>query len=109
MYKRVLLKLSGEALSGENGNILNYAFIRKVGEAEAEAIRQKGLAEAEAMEKKAEAYQKYNSAAMGEMLIRVLPEIAGRIAEPLSAIDKVRNAMVVPSGLVVISQTPASI
>ena len=33
MYKRVLLKLSGEALSGENGNILNYAFIRKVGEA----------------------------------------------------------------------------
>ena len=26
---------------------------------------------------------------MGEMLIRVLPEIAGRIAEPLSAIDKV--------------------
>ncbi len=63
--------------------------IRKVGEAEAEAIRQKGLAEAEAMEKKAEAYQKYNSAAMGEMLIRVLPEIAGRIAEPLSAIDKV--------------------
>ena len=27
----------------------------------------------------------------------------------ISAIDKVRNAMVVPSGLVVISQTPASI
>ncbi len=63
--------------------------IRKVGEAEAEAIRQKGLAEAEAMEKKAEAYQKYNSAAMGEMLIKVLPEIAGKIAEPLAAIDKV--------------------
>ncbi len=63
--------------------------IRKVGEAEAEAIRRKGLAEAEAMEKKAEAYQKYNSAAMGEMLIRVLPEIAGKIAEPLSTIDKV--------------------
>ncbi len=63
--------------------------IRKVGEAEAEAIRMKGLAEAEAMEKKAEAYQKYNSAAMGEMLIKVLPEIAGKIAEPLAAIDKV--------------------
>lgn len=63
--------------------------IRKVGEAEAEAIRQKGLAEAEAMEKKALAYQKYNNAAMGEMLIKVLPEIAARIAEPLGAIDKV--------------------
>ena len=62
--------------------------IRKVGEAEAEAIRQKGLAEAEAMEKKAEAYQKYNQVAMAEMLINVLPELAGKIAEPLTAIDK---------------------
>ena len=63
--------------------------IRMVGEAEAEAIRKKGIAEAEAMEKKAEAYQKYNGAAMGEMLIRVLPQIAGEIAKPLAAIDKV--------------------
>lgn len=63
--------------------------IREVGEAEAEAIRAKGLAEAEAMEKRAEAYQKYNKAAMAEMLIQVLPEIAGRIAEPLSQIDKI--------------------
>ena len=60
-----------------------------VGEAEAEAIRAKGLAEAEAMEKKAEAYQKYNKAAMAEMLINVLPEIAGKIAEPLTQIDKI--------------------
>ncbi len=63
--------------------------IRMVGAAEAEAIRAKGLAEAEAMEKRAIAYQKYNSAAMAEMLIGVLPEIAGKIAEPLSQIDKI--------------------
>lgn len=63
--------------------------IRQVGEAEAEAIRAKGLAEAEAMEKKAEAYQKYNNAAMAEMLIKVLPDIAGKIAEPLTQIDKI--------------------
>lgn len=63
--------------------------IRRVGEAEADAIRAKGLAEAEAMEKRAEAYQKYNAAAMGEMLINILPEIAGKIAEPLATIDKV--------------------
>ena len=63
--------------------------IRAVGEAEAESIRQKGLAEAEAMCKKAEAYQKYNNAAMGEMLIGVLPSIAAEIAKPLAAIDKV--------------------
>ena len=65
------------------------AGIRMVGEAEAEAIRAKGLAEAEAMEKKAEAYQKYNNAAMAEMLIKVLPDIAGKIAEPLTQIDKI--------------------
>ncbi len=35
------------------------------------------------MEKKAEAYQRYNKAAMAEMMIKVLPEIAGKIAEPL--------------------------
>lgn len=63
--------------------------IRRVGEAEAEAIRAKGLAEAQAMEKKAEAYQKYNNAAMAEMLIKVLPDIAGKIAEPLTQIDKI--------------------
>ena len=63
--------------------------IRMVGEAEAEAIRAKGVAEAEAMEKRAQAYQKYNNAAMAEMLIKVLPDIAGKIAEPLTQIDKI--------------------
>lgn len=63
--------------------------IRSVGEAEAEAIRAKGLAEAEAMEKKAEAYQKYTGAAVAEMMIKVLPEMAGKIAEPLAQIDKI--------------------
>ena len=65
--------------------------IRMVGEAEAEAIRAKGVAEAEAMEKRAQAYQKYNNAAMAEMLIKVLPDIAGKIAEPLTQIDKITS------------------
>ena len=65
------------------------AGIRAVGEAEASAIQAKGLAEAEAMEKKAEAYAKYNKAAVAEMMIKVLPEVAGKIAEPLGAIDKI--------------------
>lgn len=55
----------------------------------AEAIRQKGLAEAEAMKQKAEAYKQYNDAAVAEMMIKVLPEIAKNVAQPLSAIDKV--------------------
>lgn len=63
--------------------------IRMVGDAEAEAIKAKGIAEAEAMEKKAEAYQKYTGAAVAEMMINVLPEVAGKIAEPLAQIDKI--------------------
>lgn len=63
--------------------------IAAVGKAEAEAIAAKGLAEAEAMEKKAEAMRKYGQAAMTQMIIEQLPEIAKAIAEPISAIDKV--------------------
>ncbi|MCQ2518210.1 MAG: flotillin family protein [Lachnospiraceae bacterium] len=63
--------------------------IRAVGEAEASAIAAKGRAEAEAMEKKAEAYAKYNKAAVAEMMIKVLPEIAAKVAEPLGQIDKI--------------------
>ena len=63
--------------------------IQLVGEAEAEAIRAKGIAEAEAMDKKAEAYQKYTGAAVAEMLIKVLSDVAGKIAEPLTQIDKI--------------------
>ena len=62
--------------------------IKAKGEAEAASIRAQALAEAEGMEKKAEAYQRYNKDAMAEM-IKVLPEIAGKIAEPLSQIDKI--------------------
>lgn len=65
------------------------AGIRAVGEAEASAIQAKGVAEAEAMEKKAEAYAKYNKAAVAEMMIKVLPDIAGKVAEPLGQIDKI--------------------
>jgi flotillin len=65
------------------------AGIAAKGRAEAEAIKAKGLAEAEAMEKKAEAYKKYNGAAMAEMMIKVMPQIAAEIAKPLSQIDKI--------------------
>lgn len=63
--------------------------IRAVGEAEAKAIEAKGIAEAEALEKKAEAMKKYGQAAMVEMIVNALPEMAKAIAEPLSTIDKV--------------------
>ena len=65
------------------------AGITAKGRAEAEAIRAKGLAEAEAMEKKAEAYRKYNGAAVIEMMVNILPQMAAEVSKPLAAIDKV--------------------
>ena len=63
--------------------------IRAVGEAEAKAIEARGIAEAEALEKKAEAMRKYGQAAMMEMIVKALPEMAASIAKPLESIDKV--------------------
>ena len=63
--------------------------IRAVGEAEAEAIRLKALAEAEGIDKKAEAMKKYGEAAVIEMIMAALPEIAKNVAEPLSKVDKI--------------------
>lgn len=37
----------------------------------------------------AEAYAKYNKAAVAEMMIKVLPDVAAKIAEPLGQIDKI--------------------
>lgn len=58
-------------------------------QAEAQLYQRQKEAEAEAMEKKAEAYAKYNKAAVAEMMIKVLPDIAAKVAEPLGQIDKI--------------------
>ncbi len=63
--------------------------IRAVGEAEAEAIRLKALAEAEGIDKKAEAMKKYGEAAVIEMIMNALPQIAKNVAEPLGKVDKI--------------------
>ncbi len=65
------------------------AGIRAVGEAEAEAIRLKAVAEAEGIDKKAEAMKKYGEAAVIEMIMNALPEIAKNVAEPLTKVDKI--------------------
>lgn len=65
------------------------AGIAAVGQAEAEAIRAKALAEAEGIDKKAEAMKKYGEAAVIEMIMNALPEIAKNVAEPLSKVDKI--------------------
>ncbi|MCX7749215.1 MAG: SPFH domain-containing protein [Clostridia bacterium] len=63
--------------------------IKAAGLAEAEIIQAKGEAEAVAMMKKAEAYKMFNDAAMAQMIIEKLPEIAAAIAQPLSKTEKI--------------------
>ncbi|MBQ8149232.1 MAG: hypothetical protein IJ041_01825, partial [Clostridia bacterium] len=55
----------------------------------AEAVLLKGKAEAEAIELKAKAMQQYGQAAMLEMVIEKLPDVARAIGEPLSQTDKI--------------------
>lgn len=61
---------------------------RAKGTAEAEVIRLRGLAEAEAKEKLAEAFAKFGEAAVLDIIVKMLPELAGKVAEPIKAIDK---------------------
>lgn len=68
---------------------------RLQGMAEVDIIREKGMAEAEAMMKKAEAFKQYNDAAVTQMVIEKLPEIAKNVADPLSKTEKI---VVIDSG-----------
>jgi flotillin len=58
------------------------------GLAEASVIEAQGKATAEAMRVKAESFKQYNEAAVIEMIMRILPEVAGKISEPLSKTEK---------------------
>jgi len=59
------------------------------GLAEAEVIKAQGLAEAEAMARKAESWKMYGEAAITQMFIEMMPDLAGRISEPLSKTEKI--------------------
>jgi flotillin len=59
------------------------------GLARAEVIRATGFSEAEAMQKKAAAWKGYNEAAILEMFIDKMPDIARAIAQPLTKTEKI--------------------
>ncbi|MCG7410386.1 flotillin family protein [Paenibacillus sp. ACRRX] len=61
---------------------------RARGTAEADVIRLRGLAEAEAKQKLAEAFEKFGEAAVLDIVVKMLPELAGKVAEPIKSIDK---------------------
>ncbi|WP_055666740.1 flotillin family protein [Desnuesiella massiliensis] len=84
--KSEAIKLEGQAKA---------EAMRLEGMAKVEIIRETGKAEAEAMFKKAEAYKQYNEAAMLQMIIEKMPDLARAIAEPLSKTEKI---VVIDSG-----------
>ncbi len=91
---------AGAAAATRQTGLAQAEVIKATGLAEAEANKARGLAEAaiieaqgkataEAMRMKAESFKQYNEAAVIEMLVKVLPELAGRIAEPLSKTERI--------------------
>jgi flotillin len=62
---------------------------REVGRARAEAVLAVGEAEAEAMGKKAESYRQYESAAVLDLLVSRLPEVARAVAEPIGNVKDI--------------------
>ncbi len=65
------------------------AGIRTIGSAEAESALSRGKAEAEAMRAKASAWKDYSEAALAEMAIKALPDLARAVSEPLSKVEKI--------------------
>src|SRR5258706_67501 len=90
---------AGAASASKATGFASADVAKATGIAEAEAQKARGLAEAaiieaqgkataEAMRQKAESFKQYNQAAVVEMIVRILPEVAGKISEPLSRTEK---------------------
>ncbi|MBI5688405.1 MAG: flotillin family protein [Verrucomicrobia bacterium] len=59
------------------------------GLAQADVIEAQGKATAEAMRFKAESFKQYNEAAVIQMIVEILPTVAGKISEPLAKTEKI--------------------
>ena len=80
---------AGEAARIERIGRAEAAKVLAVGEAEAEVIKKKLLAEAEGLQKKAEAWKNFNQAAVLNMVVDKMPELAQAFATQLAGIDKI--------------------
>jgi flotillin len=77
--KAIAIKVKAEA---------EAEVIKAKGLAEADVIKAKGIAQAEAMRMKAEAWQSYRPAALVELLMSKLPEIAQAVSAPLAKTER---------------------
>ena len=69
--------------------ISKIAYNKNMGLAEAEVEQIRGEIEADVMAKKAQSFASYNEAAIYQMLIDKMPELAKAVSEPLSQVDKI--------------------
>ncbi|GBC78881.1 hypothetical protein HRbin09_00090 [bacterium HR09] len=86
---RAKLEAEAEAYRKELEAKGRVAGMRLEAQVRAEALREQGKAEAEAMREKAAAWRDYTQAALAEMVIQKLPELARAVAEPLSKVDRI--------------------
>src|SRR5262249_43468371 len=97
---RIQTVAAAEAEAARLRGLAEAEVLRARGEAEAEALRMRRLAEAdglrgqvaagaEGMNKKAEAWKRSGSAAVAELFITKLPEIATAVTSPLAKIDRI--------------------
>jgi flotillin len=86
---RLETEARGAAEAQKAKGLAQAEVIRATGQAEAEVIQKKGLAEAEVMRIKADAWKQYGEAAIAQMFVEKLPELARAVSEPLSKTDKI--------------------
>jgi flotillin len=90
---------TGAAAAAKAKGFAQAEVVKATGSAEADANKARGLAEAavieaqgaataEAMRRKAESFKEYNQAAIIQLIVEALPEIAGRISAPLAKTEK---------------------
>jgi len=89
MHYQAKLEAEADAYRKELEAKGKAAGIKLLGTAEAEAEAAKGRAEAEAMRVKAAAWKEYTDAALAEMVIKQLPELARAVSEPLSKVERI--------------------
>lgn len=85
----VALEAKAKADAVKLEGLAEAEVIQAKGAAEIEIVKAKGTAEAEVMKEKAEAFKLYNDAAIAQMVIDRMPEIAQAIATPLARTEKI--------------------
>src|SRR5262245_9334682 len=80
---------AGEAAKIQRIGLAEAAKVLAVGEAEAEVVKKKLLAEAEGLQRKAEAWKNFNEAAVINLVVEKMTELAQAFETQLAGIEKI--------------------